>query len=305
MLPRQKSVLEFWDRSKELTIKNKEYKDFTHKLFLLLLESDIKNGDLTSDAIIKNGKSISAVIVAKENGLLAGLEEFKSLNSDLKLKFLKKDGDRIKNKEIIAEIRGNAIKILERERTNLNLLQRMSGIATLVDSLNKKIESKVKIAATRKTLWGLLDKKAVSIGHGLTHRLSLSDCIIIKDNHLKIAGYDFGKAISSAKAKSRFIEIEVEDKRQALKAAAAIKNATNKHNKNLFALMLDKISPDSIIQIISELKKLGLYDYVLLEASGGINSKNIMGYADCGADVISAGFITNSAKVLDMSQEIV
>jgi len=284
---------------------NKEYRDFTHELFLLLLKSDIKNGDLTSDAIIKNGKSISAVIVAKEEGILAGSEEFKSLNSGLKLKFLKKDGDRIKNKEIIAEISGNAIKILERERTNLNLLQRMSGIATLVDSLNKKIRSKVKIAATRKTLWGLLDKKAVSIGHGLTHRLSLSDCIIIKDNHLKIAGYDFDKAISSARMKSRYVEIEVESEGQALKAAAAIKDATNKHNKNLFALMLDKISPDGIIRIISELKRKDLYDYVLLEASGNINSKNIMEYANCGVDVISAGFITNSAKVLDMSQEII
>jgi nicotinate-nucleotide pyrophosphorylase (carboxylating) len=259
---------------------------------------------LTTYSLISNNKNITACIIAKENGIVAGLEEFAFLNKDLKLEFFKNDGSKIKNGDIIAKIGGSAKKILSRERTNLNLLQRMSGIATLTCELNEKLNNNIKIAATRKTLWGLLDKKAVGLGGGLTHRLNLSDGIVIKDNHLKILNYGIEKALNILKNKPKCIEIEVESKKQALNAANIIKKTHNKNRKNLFAIMLDKIPPKETKLIIKNLKKRGLYDYVLLEASGNIKEDNLLQYKDCGADVISMGLITNSAKALNMSTEI-
>jgi len=303
MRPRDSLVLEFWDRSGKLKTTNKWYGDFVLSLMNLLLKNDIKGTDITTGPLIKN-KSIAAFIIAKENGIIAGLEEFALLNKDLKLKFRKKDGDKVKNDEIVVEIRGNAGRILERERINLNLLQRMSGIATTVDSISNKIKKNVKIAATRKTLWGVLDKKAVSVGGGFTHRLGLNDGILVKENHLKIIGYDFEEALHSVKDKSKYIEIEVEDKSQALKASIAIKKTIKRNNKNIYAIMLDKIPPNEIKSVIKNLENQNLYNYVLLEASGNINEGNIRQYSDCGADVISMGSITNSAKVLNMSLEI-
>ena len=303
MQPRDNLILEFWDRSRELNIGNKNYRDFINKFFSVLLESDIKNGDLASDSLVKKNKIVSAFIIAKEDGILAGIEEFKFLNRDLDIKQLKNDGDNVKRGEILLKLDGNALKILQRERTNLNLLQRMSGIATLANSLSKKAGN-VKIAATRKTLWGLLDKKAVSAGGGLTHRLSLNDGVIIKDNHLSLMNCDFKKAINSTKKKSKYIEMEVESKKQALKAAYAIKKTVKKNDKNFYAIMLDNINPANIKWIIKNLKNNNLYDCILLEASGNINESNLKEYSGCGADIVSMGCITNSAKALDISQEI-
>ncbi|HLC62544.1 MAG TPA: carboxylating nicotinate-nucleotide diphosphorylase [Candidatus Nanoarchaeia archaeon] len=305
MLPRDNLILEFWDRKKELGIKNKEYAKFANDLIGILLKHDINKGDTTSNSLIKN-KEITAVIIAKEKGIVAGLEEFSLINKDLKLKFLKKDGDKIKYGDVLIEISGNANKILERERVSLNLLQRMSGIATNVNKLNKKLNNKIKLAATRKTLWELLDKKAVSIGGGLTHRLNLNDGVIIKDNHLKILNDNFESIINSVKFKSKYIEIEIEDKNQSFDAARIITEIKkDKKLKNiLFAIMFDKIPPNEIKEIINDLKDKKLYDDILFEASGNINEINLTDYADCGVDVVSIGSITNSAKILDMSLEI-
>lgn len=305
MRPRDKLILDFWDRSKELTIKNKQYRNFVYDFFNLLLKSDIKGGDITTSSIIDKNKKAKACIVAQEDGIIAGIEEFSFLNKDLKLKLFKKDRVKIKKNEILIEIEGNAEKILQRERTNLNFLQRMSGIATTVNALNKQLDGKVKIASTRKALWGLLDKKAVSVGNGLTHRLNLNDGILIKENHLKLVDYNFEKAVNSAKSKSKYIEIEVEDKEHALMAANAIKKIIKRNNKNLFALMLDKINSKGVKKIIAKIKDKKLYDSILFEASGNINQNNVHEYLDCDVDIISMGSITNSTRVLNMSQEVI
>lgn len=299
-------VLEFWDRSRKLSAENKQYQNFIKKFFSYFLEYDIGNSDVTTNSLIKNKKKIFANIAAKEDGIVAGLEEFKFLNKDLELKFFKKDGDQIKNNDAIAEINGNARKILSRERIFLNLLQRMSGIATLTNESNKKLNNKIKIAATRKTLWGCLDKKAVSIGGGLTHRLNLNDGVLIKDNHLKTLKYDIDKALNFVKNKSKYIEIEVENKSQALTSAKTIKSIKKSFiiDKTFFAIMLDKIPPKEIKLIINELKNLNLYDKILFEASGNINPENLTEYADCNVDIISMGYLTNSAPVLNLSLEI-
>ncbi len=300
MRHREKLVLEFWDRSKKLSIKNSGYRNFANELFELLLKNDIKNGDLTTESMITS-KPVSACVVAKENGILAGIDEFKLLNKGLRLKFLKKDGDKIKSGDILIKIEGNANKILEKERISLNVLQRMSGIATLTNNLTAKLSFKIKIAATRKTLWGSLDKKAVSIGGGLTHRLNLSDGILVKDNHLKILDCNIEKAFELIKKKSRYVEIEVENRKQVFAAAETVKKIKE---KTLFAMMFDKINPDEIKSIVEDFKNRGLYDKILFEASGNINEDNLKNYADCGVDVISMGCLTNSAKTLNISLEI-
>ncbi|MBI2541322.1 carboxylating nicotinate-nucleotide diphosphorylase [Candidatus Woesearchaeota archaeon] len=300
---RDKQILEFWDRSKELRLANQKYKKFLRYFFGLLLANDAAGNDITTNSAVDKNKKISAAVVAKEDGIFAGAEEFLFLNRGLNVKFLKKDGSMIKNGDKLVSISGNAKKILSRERISLNVLQRMSGIATLTCRLSEK-SGKARIAATRKTLWGLLDKKAVSIGNGLTHRLSLNDGILIKDNHLKVLGYDFEKALNSAKGKSEHIEIEVESKKQALSAAKTIKRLIKKNDKTLYAIMLDNISPEKIKSIIKGLKNLNLCDCILLEASGNISAENLAGYANCGVDIISMGGITHSAKILNMSLEI-
>lgn len=302
MLDRNKLILEFWDRSKELTIKNKKYGNFSTKFLYFLLKQDIGKSDITTNSLISKNKKIFAEIIAKEDGIFAGFEEFALLNKDLEIRTLKKDGDEIKKGEVLVELNGNAKKILERERVSLNILQRMSGIATLTNELVKLLNKKVKIVATRKTLWGEIDKKAVSIGGGLTHRLNLNDSILIKDNHLKILQCNIEKALHLAKNKARFVEIEVENKEQALTAALTIKKFSN--NKNIFAIMLDKINPKEIKGIIEDFKNQHLYEQILFEASGNINPNNLIEYADCGVDVISMGYITNSTKALDISLEI-
>ena len=306
MQHRYELVLEFWDRSKYLSTSNTEYRNFSLRLLTILLENDIRKGDLTTSSLPLN-KKISAEIISKEKGILSGLEEYKLLNRGFKIKSMKNDGDKIKNGDVILQIHGSASEILKRERVSLNILQRMSGIATLAAELSKKLSRKIKLAATRKTLWGSLDKKAVSLGGGLTHRLSLNDGIIIKDNHLKILNDDVEKAITLAKNKSSCIEIEVENSGQALRAATAIKKIRKPDNKtnNLFAIMFDKMRPTEINNITKEFKKRDLYDYVLLEASGNITASNIMSYNNCGVDVVSLGSLTNSSPSLNMSQEII
>ncbi len=297
-------VLEFWDRKRLLSLKNKDYFKFVENFLGFLLVNDLKNNDVTTGSLITKKKKITAAIIAKESGMAAGLEEFGLLNKDLKIKFLKKDGDKVNSNDTILEIEGDANKILSRERVSLNLLQRMSGIATLANSLNGKLKNKTKIAATRKTLWGLLDKKAVSIGSGLTHRLNLNDGILIKDNHLQILNYEIEKSLNLAGNRSKYIEIEVENGEQALKAAGSIKNLIDKNNTNLFAIMFDKMPPNEIKSVIEELKKLNLYNDILFEASGNINADNLAEYSGCGADIISMGFLTNPGKSLNMSLEI-
>jgi len=196
---------------------------------------------------------------------------------------------------------GNARTLLSIERTLLNLLSRMSGIATKTHHLIEKTRKagyKTRIACTRKVAPGLLyfDKKAVMIGGGDTHRLHLDDMILIKDNHLAIIG-GVSKAVEKAREIASFskkIEIEVSSADQALEAAKARADI----------IMLDNFSPQKIREAMALLKKKGLRNKVLVEASGGINEQNILEYAATGVDIASLGEITDSVKALDISLEV-
>ncbi len=221
-------------------------------------------------------------------------------------------GDRkeVMKGETILEVFGEQRDILTTERIGLNVLQRMSGITTETKLLVGLLKGyRTRIAATRKTPLKYLDKKAVFLGGGLTHRFGLWDSIIIKDNHLealKNSGIEdyVEKAITRASLfedKVGFIEIEASFPDDAMRAA--VKFNQLKLEKPCI-IMLDNLKPTEIEQIIERLRKDNLYDRVLLEASGNITFENVKEYAKTGIDVVSPGHLTHSAKVLDMSLEM-
>ncbi|MEK6949467.1 MAG: carboxylating nicotinate-nucleotide diphosphorylase [Nanoarchaeota archaeon] len=302
---RQRLAREFWDRSNKLNIANKDYSYYVKSLINEKLIEDYANNDLTTISLIKSNKKIKAAVVAKQDGIIAGIDE--ALLFDLSIKKLKNDGNGIKKTDKILEIHDDAKKILSYERTLLNILQRMSGIATMAYNLSSKIKNDCFIAGTRKTLFPLLDKKALSVGGALTHRLNLNDSILIKENHLQLLNNNIKKALNLANEnnKPKYVEIEVKNEKEALEAAEAI--FCLKSNK-LFAIMFDNMKPiqikNSIKKINNNHKKNTNQKMMLFEASGGINEKNISEYSKTGVDVISLGALTHSARAFDLSLEV-
>ena len=268
------------------------------KELLRFVSEDIQSGDVTSVLLPK--KKIKAKIISRQEGVLAGVKfagdifRLKGCN----VKIIKKDGAKLKSNQIILQISGNAGTVLSCERTALNLLSRMSGIATQTNFLVskiRKINRKTKLYSTRKTAPGLrfFDKEAIMIGGGHKHRMSLNDMVMIKDNHLLVTN-SMEDIVKSARKRHKHVEVEVENQRDTILAASS--GAT--------IVMLDNFSPVQIKKTITELQKKKLRNKVKLEASGGINSKNIAAYAKTGVDMISVGSITNSVKGLDLSLEV-
>lgn len=270
---------------------------------LEILAEDIGQGDVTTELIIPSQTTAKAEIVAREPGIIAGVEETKVLLESLGLEVdaLVKDGDKAKKGQTLMKILGNARTILSAERTILNILSRMSGIATTTRKLVEELDRarlKVKVACTRKTAPGLLyfDKKAVLIGGGDPHRFHLDDMILIKDNHIAIAG-DLKKAVEKARSKSSFskkIEVEVSNVKDALTAVEA----------GADIVMLDNFSSKEIEEVCALLRKAKLQGKALLEASGGINSGNMLSFASTGVDIVSLGEITNSVRALNINLKI-
>ncbi|MDH7477636.1 MAG: carboxylating nicotinate-nucleotide diphosphorylase [Candidatus Bathyarchaeota archaeon] len=268
-----------------------------------MLAEDVGQGDITTTLIVPPKTEAEAEVIAKEVGVAAGIEETKILLESLgvKVEALVDDGEKIREKQVLMKVSGDAKTILSTERTLLNIVSRMSGIATTTRKLLEKIQKKglkTKVACTRKTAPGLLyfDKKAVLVGGGDTHRLHLDDMVLIKDNHIKIIG-NIENAVNKAKEKVSFskkIEVEVTSINDALTAAKVGANI----------IMFDNFSPKQIEKAIKLLKKEGFFGKVLLEASGGITTENIMEYASTGVDIVSLGEITDSPKALDISLEI-
>ncbi|MEM3641146.1 MAG: carboxylating nicotinate-nucleotide diphosphorylase [Candidatus Bathyarchaeia archaeon] len=268
-----------------------------------MLAEDVGQGDITTTLIVPPEIEAEAEVIAKEAGVAAGIEEAKILLESLgiKVETLVLDGEKIREKQILMKVSGNAKTILSTERTLLNILSRMSGIATTTKKLVEKLQKKglkTKVACTRKTAPGLLyfDKKAVLFGGGDPHRLHLDDMVLIKDNHIKVAG-NIEKAVKKAKESASFskkIEVEATSVNDALKAAKA----------GADIIMLDNFSPKQITEAIKLLKREGFLGKVLLEASGGITAENITEYASTGVDIVSLGEITDSPKALDISLEI-
>ena len=262
------------------------------------LDEDVAKGDITSKLLKK--QKIVARIITREETVVAGTKYAKEIFAlkKCKTKILKQDGKTAKPNQTILELSGNAGDVLTCERTALNLLSRMCGIATQTNSLKKLVKStgsKSKVFATRKTAPGLrfFDKEAVKIGGGEKHRMNLNEMIMIKDNHLAVQK-SIEDILRKAKKTRGKIEIEVETSSDAILCA----------KMGADIIMLDNFSPTQIKKTMKKLTELKLRNKVILEASGRINSKNITKYAETNIDMISVGSITNSVDGIDLSLEI-
>jgi nicotinate-nucleotide pyrophosphorylase (carboxylating) len=265
------------------------------------LEEDIKSGDITTLAVMKNPEEGKGIFLLKSNGVIAGQdiakEVFGIVDSSLEFEKFYEDGEYLKSGIITAEVRGNISSILTAERTALNFMQRMSGIATAAYQLADKIKhTKAKIIDTRKTVPGLrlLDKMAVRSGGCSNHRMGLYDMFLIKDNHIAAAG-SITKAVRACiqyrSENNLDSEIEVEttnldEVKEALHSGADI-------------IMLDNFAVPDLREAVKMVK-----GKCLLEASGMVNDETILAIAETGVDFISVGAITHSVKALDISLEI-
>lgn len=262
------------------------------------LKEDINNVDITTDNLVDNDSRSKAYMISKEDGVIAGLKfakrVFEILDSEIKITFNVNDGDKVTRGINIAEIEGRTKTILKGERLALNILQRMSGIASISKKYSEAVKAyPVRIVDTRKTTPGLriLEKYAVKMGGCHNHRYNLSDAVMIKDNHIKAAG-GIKEAIKKIKDKIPHtvkVEVEVEDiygLKEAIEAGADI-------------VMLDNMEPDEMKEAVKVAD-----GKVLLEASGGITMDTIIDVAKTGVDVISIGALTHSVKAMDISLNI-
>ncbi len=265
------------------------------ELIKLALKEDITSEDASTNAVIRKKTLGRVQLICKQNGVICGLSVFKRtfelLDGSVKIKLFAEDGDRVEKGQLIAEVEGDIRVLLSGERTALNFLQRMSGIATYTAELVKLLEgSKTKLLDTRKTTpnMRIFEKYSVRVGGGVNHRYNLSDGILLKDNHIGAAG-SVKRAVELAKEYSPFvrkIEIEVENLemcRQALEAGADI-------------IMLDNMSPEDMKKAV-----VMIGGRALTECSGNITKENIRSIADIGVDFVSSGALTHSAPILDLS----
>ena len=277
---------------------------FVENAIRSFLAEDLGYGDITTNMLVDPELRSEGQVVCGENAVVAGVEEALVLLELAGCQGMARahDGDRVKAGTEILSARGPARALLGVERTLLNLLSHMSGVATstadLMSIANKESRGKVRIACTRKTLPGLryFEKRAVQLGGGDTHRLRLDDAVLIKDNHLALAG-SITESVRKAKKTVSFtkkVEVEVTTSDQAVEAAKA----------GADIVMLDNMTPKEVERSVAMLKTENLRDQVLLEASGGIRKENLPSYVRAGVDVISVGAITHSAPAVDLSMEI-
>jgi len=265
---------------------------------ILALREDIGKGDITTASIVPANRKIIAKVVMKEGGIVCGLSiarlVFQSVDKNIEFIDKSKDGKFVKKGTIVATIKGPARGILTAERTALNFLQRLSGIATLTNKFVKAAGKKVIILDTRKTTPGLrvLEKYAVKAGGGSSHRLGLFDAILIKDNHISVAG-GLKKAVDLARKKYHWIEVEAKTLGQVREAIEA----------GVSRIMLDNMKIAEIRRSVKMIK--GSKRKIEIEVSGGIMLKNIRGITGTGADYVSVGALTHSAPALDVSLKVI
>jgi len=266
------------------------------------LVEDLGGGDITTKALIPSDQQGIASIMAKEEGILAGIniakKVFQRVDSALKVDILIADGSQIKPDSIIAKVEGNVASILKAERVALNFLQRLSGIASETNRYVKAVEGlPVRIMDTRKTTPGLrsMEKYAVRVGGGQNHRMNLGDGILIKDNHiaaLRSSGLSLKEIIVKAREntpKGLKVEVEVSTLQEGLEATEA----------GADIIMLDNMNLEDMRQVVKSIQRR-----VLIEASGGITLSKVRAVAETGVDFISIGALTHSVKALDISLEL-
>lgn len=264
-------------------------------LILEALKEDISSEDVTTNSVMKEAVAGEVDLICKQDGIIAGLEVFERvftlLDPDTKVELYYKDGEEVKNGQLMGKVKGDIRVLLSGERVALNYLQRMSGIATYTNSVAKLLErSKIKLLDTRKTTpnMRIFEKYAVRAGGGYNHRYNLSDGVLLKDNHIGAAG-SVTKAVQMAKEYAPFvrkIEVEVENLdmvKEAVEAGADI-------------IMLDNMSPEDMKKAVE------LIDgRAQTECSGNVTKENIARLTEIGVDYISSGALTHSAPILDIS----
>ena len=266
-------------------------------LIMEALKEDITSEDITTNAVMREACPGEVQLICKQDGVIAGLEVYKRvfelLDEKTEVEFYVKDGDVVKNKQLMGVVRGDIRVLLSGERVALNYLQRMSGIATYTRSIVDLLEgSKTRLLDTRKTTPNMrvFEKYAVKVGGGCNHRYNLSDGILLKDNHIGAAG-SVAKAIEMAKEYAPFvrkIEIEVENLemvKEAVEAGADI-------------IMLDNMTPDEMREAIKIIDRRAQ-----TECSGNVTKENVARLVSVGVDYISSGALTHSAPILDISMK--
>ncbi len=314
---RDARIVRAFFRGGGLTPENPAYLEAAFRIIETLLREDLAAGDLTASALGIGGERVSAHILAREDGVIAGVAEIAALyrKHEVAVEIEQQDGESIGAGDVVMRVEGSQAALLGLERTALNILQRMSGIATAARRLQDRVHrtaSRTRIVGTRKTHWGLLDKRALHLGGAGTHRLGLGDAILIKNNHLALIANSEEEAAPkvierawAARGKSAFIEVEVRSEAAARAAAQAFQRLQRTSAEDYpCVLMLDNMAPREMSGVIASLRQEGLWDSILVEASGGICESNVEEYAACGADVISIGALTHSVQALDLSQRM-
>ncbi len=311
---RQERVRQAFFRGSDLHLGNPRYLNSVRTLLTELLTSDVGSGDLTVESLQLADRQATARILAKEAGVIAGVAELSWFlrQDELGVAIHKQDGESIAAGELILEIRGPRNKLLAHERTCLNCLQRLSGIATATrqfQNLVHRENRQTHVIGTRKTPWGLMDKRALHLGGGGTHRLGLWDAILVKNNHLALLADSEEEAVRIAverawrgRESAAFIEVEVRSQESALAAAQEFRSVQESCDGKECpcVLLLDNMAPQKIPAVMDELRGRDLLEHVLTEASGNISEANILEYADSGVDVISIGAVTHSVRALDI-----
>ena len=313
---REKRIENALFRGANLHLGNAEYRANFQTISGALLKADLSPCDLTVESLGFADEIAEAVVMAREPGIAAGLEEAAALFQahEIQVRREKNDGDEIENGMGLLHLKGSRAKLLALERVALNIVQRMSGIATATyhtRMLASSATPEVRVVGTRKTPWGLMDKRAIHLGGGGTHRIGLGDAILVKNNHLalisdreEIAAPIAIKRAWARRAEAAFIEVEVRSAAAARAAAQTFRDLQASSSAYSCLLLLDNMSPHQISEAIAGLREAGIFDSVLLEASGNISEENIEQYAASGVDAISIGALTHSARALDICQRI-
>lgn len=267
------------------------------KLEAFLLE-DIGDRDLTSEGIFPATQQGKGMLIAKDQGIIAGLpiiqELYQLLDPNMKVTLFVQDGEKVEAGDVLAEVHGPVVHLLTGERVALNLLQRMSGIATItkkcIDQLN---DDKINICDTRKTMPGLrmFDKYAVTAGGGKNHRFGLYDGVLIKDNHIAFCGSITTAVNRVRESVGHMVKIEVETE--------TVEEVQEAVEAQVDVIMFDNRSPDEIKEFVRYVPR-----HIITEASGGITIETLSAYAQTGVDYISLGFLTHSVKALDISLNV-
>jgi nicotinate-nucleotide pyrophosphorylase (carboxylating) len=272
------------------------------RLVVAAIEEDLGEGDLTSSTAVPEAARVVARLVAKQSGVLAGLELFREAflicDSEAEVELLARDGETVTAGQEIARVSGNARAVLVAERTALNFLQQLSGVATLTAAYVAAAAGRARILDTRKTVPGLrsLQKYAVVMGGGETHRFGLFDEAMIKDNHLDLAGMDLEALTRDVRGKLGPAIKITSEARDPEEASGAVRGGAD-------VVLLDNMTPEEMGALVPELRALAEARgrAVELEASGGIGLETVAHVAASGVDRISVGALTHSAPVLDLS----